>query len=81
MDVHVPEYAPPLFIATGATHFNVTKGCLALFDIWRQAGKPVELHVYDGVSGGFGISDRGLPVDKWTERLHEWMLARDLTSR
>lgn len=80
-DVNVPAHAPPLFIAVGATHFNVTKGCLALFDVWRLAGKPAELHVYDGISGGFGISERGLPVDGWKERMHEWLLARKLTTR
>ena len=81
MDVHVPEYAPPLFIAVGATHFNVTKGCLALFTAWRAAGKPVEMHVYDRVSAGFGMSQHGLPVDRWTDRLHEWLLARGITAR
>jgi dienelactone hydrolase len=80
-DVHVPEHAPPLFIAVGATHFNVTKGCLALFDVWRLAGKPAELHVYDGISAGFGLSERGSPVDGWKERMHEWLLARKLTTR
>ncbi len=80
MDVNVPEYAPPLFIAVGSTHFNVTKGLLELFKVWRAAGKPVEMHVYDQVSGGFGMSKRGLPVDGWTDRLYEWMIARGLTT-
>ncbi|MEO8466421.1 MAG: alpha/beta hydrolase [Gammaproteobacteria bacterium] len=79
-DVHVPDYAPPLFIAVGATHFNVTNGCLALFAAWKAAGKPAEIHVYDGVSAGFGMSRRGLPVDDWTDRLYEWLVARQLTS-
>lgn len=80
-DVNVPAHAPPLFIAVGATHFNVTSGCLALFNIWKAAGKPAEIHVYDGVSGGFGLSQRGQPVDGWIERLHDWMVARKLTTR
>lgn len=78
-DVHVPEHAPPLFIAVGATHFNVTNGCLALFAVWKAAGKPAEIHVYDQVSAGFGMSQRGLPVDTWIERLQEWLVARRLT--
>ena len=45
-DVHVPAHAPPLF-AVGATHFNVTSGCLALFAAWKAAGKSAEIHVYD----------------------------------
>lgn len=79
VDVHVPEDAPPLFIAVGSTHFNVTNGCLALFAAWKAAGRPAEIHVYDQVSAGFGMSQRGLPVDTWTDRLYEWMLARELT--
>jgi len=77
-DVVVPDYAPPLFIAVGENHFNVTSGVLALFDVWRKAGKPAEIHVYDGVGGGFGISQRGQPVDGWPERFHEWFLYHGL---
>ena len=56
LDVHVPPHAPPLFIAVGSTHFNVTNGCLALFAVWKAAGKPAEIHVYDGVSAGFSLA-------------------------
>jgi len=80
-DVDVPAHAPPLFIAVGSTHFNVTNGCLALFAVWKAAGKPAEIHVYDQVSAGFGMSMRGLPVDTWNERLLDWMVARKLTRR
>lgn len=78
MDVNLPEHAPPLFIAVGNNHFNVTNGSLALFAAWKAAGKPAELHVYDQVNGGFGMSTRGLPVDGWIERFHEWMTARGI---
>jgi acetyl esterase/lipase len=78
-DVNVPAHAPPLFVAVGAAHFNVTNGCLALFAAWKTAGKPAELHVYDGISAGFGMTKRGHPVDGWTDRLHEWLVARELT--
>jgi hypothetical protein len=56
----------------------VTNGCLALFAAWKAAGKPAEIHVYDQVSAGFGMSPRGLPVDSWTDRLWEWMAARKI---
>jgi acetyl esterase/lipase len=80
-DVDVPAHAPPLFIAVGSSHFNVTNGCLALFSQWKAAGKPAEIHVYDQVSAGFGMSTRGLPVDSWNERLLDWLVARKLTRR
>jgi acetyl esterase/lipase len=78
-DVDVPAHAPPLFVAVGATHFNVTNGCLALFAAWKAAAKPAEIHVYDGVSAGFGMTKREQPVDGWTDRLHEWLVAHELT--
>ena len=77
-DVNVPAHAGPLFIAVGASHFNVTNGCLALFAAWKAAGKPAEIHVYDQVSAGFGMTKRGLPVDSWSDRLLEWLVARKL---
>lgn len=77
-DVNVPAHAPPLFIAVGSSHFNVTNGCLALFAAWKAAGKPAEIHVYDQVSAGFGMTKRGLPVDSWSDRLLEWLVARKL---
>ena len=75
-DVNVPAHAPPLFVAVGASHFNVTNGCVALFAAWKAAGKPAEIHVYDQVSAGFGMTKRGLPVDSWSDRLLEWLVAR-----
>jgi acetyl esterase/lipase len=78
-DVDVPAHAPPLFVAVGATHFNVTNGCLALFAAWKAAAKPAEMHVYDGIGAGFGMTKRGHPVDGWTDRLQEWLVARELT--
>ncbi|MEO8099959.1 MAG: dienelactone hydrolase family protein [Acidobacteriota bacterium] len=72
-DVNVPANAPPLFIAVGSNHFNVTNGCLALFAEWKKAGKPAEIHVYDQVNAGFAMSKRGVPVDTWPDRLLDWM--------
>lgn len=81
LDVRVTADSPPLFIAVGTQHFNVASGCLALAGEWRAAGRPVELHLYDGVSAGFGMTPRGLPVDGWTQRFHEWLMARGLVPR
>jgi dienelactone hydrolase len=79
VDVNVPAHAPPLFIAVGSTHFNVTNGCLALFAAWKAASKPAEIHIYDQVSAGFSLAKRNLPVDGWIDRAYEWMVARQLT--
>jgi len=77
-NVVVPQQAPPLFIAVGNNHFNVTNGCLALFAAWKSAGKSAEIHIYDQVNGGFGMRRHGLPVDDWIVRFYEWLEARGL---
>ncbi len=74
VDVSVPEQGAPLFIAVMDGHFNVTNGCAALYVLWKEAGRPVELHVYDHA---FGPSS-GMPVETWTDRLHDWLLARKI---
>jgi acetyl esterase/lipase len=72
MDVTVPKQGAPLFIAAMDAHFNVTHGCAALFSLWQEAGRPVEIHVYDHAYG----SGSGMPIANWTDRLYEWLRAR-----
>jgi acetyl esterase/lipase len=72
-DVHVPDNAPPLFIAVAANHKPVSMGCVALYTIWNEAGKSAELHVYS--KGKFGLGGQGLPSDTWPDRFLEWLKA------
>ena len=81
LDVNPPPHAPPLFIVVGSNHFNVTNGSIALFQQWKAAGKSVELHVYDGVTGGFSLGAQGRPVDGWSDRLLDWLVAKQFTTR
>lgn len=74
VDVTVPPQGAPLFIAVMDGHFNVTNGCAALFALWKEANRPVELHVYDH---GYGPAS-GMPVGTWTDRLYDWLVARKL---
>jgi dienelactone hydrolase len=75
VDVNVPANAPPLFIAVAANHKPVSMGCVALYSVWNEAGKPAELHVYSKGKGPFGIGGRGLPSDTWPDRFLEWLKA------
>lgn len=74
LDVTVPEHASPLFIAVGADHPNVAEGCIELFRSWREADKPVEIHIYTNVDGPFGINKTGKPSDTWPDLFYEWMI-------
>lgn len=76
VDVAVPAHGAPLFIAVMDGHFNVTNGCAVLFTLWKEAGRPAEMHVYDHA---FGPAS-GMPVASWTDRLHDWLRAKRIVS-
>ena len=73
VDVSVPKHGAPLFIAVGNNHFNVTNGCVVLFEMWKEAGRPAEMHVYEQPGGG-------MTVGNWTDRLYEWLRVRKLVT-
>lgn len=73
-DSEIPEDAPPIFILAAADD-PISEGCPDLYKAWRAAGKSAELHMYSKGGHGFGMSQRGLPVDTWIERLYDWMKA------
>ena len=78
VDVHVPDNAPPLFIAVAANHRPVSMGCVALYSVWNAAGKSVELHVYSQGGRPFGITKNGFPSDTWPDRFLEWIKGEGL---
>jgi dienelactone hydrolase len=73
VDVNVPTDAPPLFIAVAADHMPVSAGCVALYDVWKAAGKSAELHIYSDGRAGFSMREQGLTSDSWNEQLYDWM--------
>jgi len=73
VDVDVPADAPPLFIAVAADHQPVANGLMALYTVWKTAGKSAEMHIYSNGRAGFGMRKQGLPSDTWIERYYDWM--------
>jgi dienelactone hydrolase len=65
-DVAVPKDAPPIFLATEADHGPVTDGLVALYAMWKGAGKRAELHIYE-------VPTFSMPVSLWADRAFAWM--------
>jgi acetyl esterase/lipase len=64
--------APPLFIAVAADDQAVGyQGSIDLFNAWRKAGLPAELHVFQTGQHGFGVKGGG--ADHYLDRLEEWL--------
>jgi dienelactone hydrolase len=78
VDVHVPVDAPALFIAVAANHKPVSQGCVALYNIWNEAGKSAELHIFSKGTGPFSIKKQGLPSDAWPELFMVWIKGEGL---
>jgi acetyl esterase/lipase len=74
----VPATAPPTFLAVTDDDELAAKSCATLYLAWKEAGRPVELHIYAQGGHGFGMRKQGLPVDGWIERFDEWLDAQGL---
>lgn len=74
----VPAAAPPIFLAVTDDDELAAKSCVTLYLAWKEAGRPVELHIYAQGGHGFGMRKQGLPVDSWIERFDEWLQAQGL---
>ncbi len=73
MDAAVaPADAPPLFVLAAADDPLGIDGSLDLHRAWRDAGRPVELHLFERGGHGFGMANLGLPVDRWPELFLAW---------
>jgi acetyl esterase/lipase len=72
-DAPVPVDAPPLFLLTAGDDAMAAPVCIKLYEKWRAAGHPAELHIYAAGGHGFGMNPLGLPVDSWIELLGDWL--------
>ena len=75
----VPADAPPAFIATSADDGLLQAAAIPMFQAWRAAGRPAELHLYEKGGHGWGMSMKGSTSDHWFDEFVWWMQARGLT--
>jgi acetyl esterase/lipase len=66
----------PMFLACANddTLVSPKENSVRVYDTWRSAGIPVELHVFVKGEHGFGVRKQNLPTDAWTELFHQWLV-------
>jgi len=80
-DVAVPADVPPAFVMVARDDTLMFKRSLDIFERWSAAGRPIEFHVYQKGGHGFGMQQRGLPVDHWPDVLEAWLVDQGLIRR
>jgi dienelactone hydrolase len=75
-----PAGAPPLFIAVAADDQSVGyRRSLEVFEAWREANIPVELHIFQ--TGRHGFGKKGGGADHFMDRLQEWLKLNGLLTK
>ena len=75
----VPADAPPMFLAIALDDPLFANGKpLPLIDSWRTAHRPLEVHLYEKGSHGFGMSNRSAGSALWIDEFQAWMKDRGL---
>jgi acetyl esterase/lipase len=70
-ELRVPLDAPPMFLAVATDDTigePIVGTAVRVYEAWRHAGRPVELHAYAAGGHGFGMNRQGLPIDSWPGR-------------
>jgi len=73
MTVTVPTDAPSLFLLAASDDPMAVGTSLPLYSAWKDAGRPVELHLYAQGGHGFAMKRQGLPSDHWLDRFGDWL--------
>jgi acetyl esterase/lipase len=76
LEAPMAVHAPPLFLLCTASDDMASTVSLRYYSVWRDAGHPVELHIYAQGRHGFGMTPQGLPLDSWFERFMNWLQAQ-----
>jgi acetyl esterase/lipase len=76
--IAVGKDTPPSFLVVSTDDKGSAPGTLVLYSALRDAGVPVELHVYADGGHGYGMRKAEKPWAAWPKRCEEWLAARGL---
>lgn len=75
----MPKGSMPAFISVAADDgLALDEHSLKLYEKWKAAKQPVELHVYENGEHGYGMRKQGKSSDNWTKDFENWLRSRKL---
>jgi acetyl esterase/lipase len=73
-DLHVTRQTPPTFLLQNEDdHVDNVDDSLAYYIALKNAGVPVEMHLYAQGGHAFGLRRTKLPVSRWPELVETWL--------
>ena len=76
----VPPDAPPAFFVVAHDDGSNATEAAMLYLAYKKLELPAELHVYATGGHGFGMMQRGQPIDQWPARVAEWLASMGLAT-
>lgn len=77
-----PDGSGPMFVVAATDdELGLARDSITLYDAWRRARLPVELHMYARGGHGFGMRTQHFPSDTWIDRFLDWFDATDIGAR
>jgi acetyl esterase/lipase len=80
-ELRLTATTPPTFLSISADDPVRVEGVLLYTLALKQAGVPVELHVYPTGGHGYGLRRTENPVTFWPDRVGDWMRSRGWLAR
>jgi acetyl esterase/lipase len=72
--LHVSVETPPVFVMHAIDDPAVpVENSFLIIEALRNAGRPVEAHLFEEGGHGFGLGAPGLPVNQWIEQFAAWI--------
>ena len=73
-DLHVTSSTPPTFLLQAEDdHVDNVNDSLAYYIALKNAGVPVEMHLYAQGGHAFGLRRTALPITGWPELVEQWL--------
>ena len=77
-DSQVPSDAAPMFAAVASDDPVALVSTLKLYSVWKAAGVPIELHVFESGGHGWGMRKQDKSSDYWIDEFGWWLETRGL---
>jgi acetyl esterase/lipase len=81
-DVPVTRQTPPTFLLQAEDdHVDNVNDSLAYYNALKNAGVPVEMHLYAEGGHAFGLRRTQFPITGWPELVETWLVTIEMISQ